>query len=82
MKHYPIRQPKFSNTACETLLYIEKDGTRVTKPKRKFETLEDAIKECKRINAKPQTIHKVVSYKCKTCHKYHIGRNGKEVKKK
>lgn len=35
----------------------------------------------KTINVFPETIHKVVSYKCNICFKYHIGRNGKELKK-
>jgi hypothetical protein len=81
MIHYKKKTKKLSNNVCETLLYIDKDGNRVTKPKRKFKHLDDAIAECKRVNAKPQTIHKVVSYKCKVCHYYHIGRNGKILKK-
>ena len=82
MIHYPIKSIKLENKACETLLFINEKGERITKPKKKFETLEEAIKECVRVNNKPQTIHKVVSYKCKTCHKFHIGRNGKLIKNK
>lgn len=66
---------------CETLLYIDKEGNRITKPKKKFDTLDEAIEVCKKLNAQPHRINKVVSYKCKVCHKYHIGRNGKQIKK-
>lgn len=44
------------------------------KPKKKFDTLDNAIIACKSINKK--TKMKVVSYKCKHCFQYHIGRNG------
>lgn len=81
MIHLPIKQPKFNDTKCETLVYIDKEGKRITRPKRKFNTMEEAIQECFRVNAKPQAIHKVVPYKCRTCGKYHIGRNGKLIKK-
>jgi len=81
MIHFPVKQVKLSNTACETLLYIDNNGERIFKAKKKFNTLEEAIQECSRINNKPQTIHKVVPYKCKTCHMFHVGRNGKMNKR-
>lgn len=52
------------------------------KPKKKFNTLDEAIIEAKRINSLPQTITKKVSYKCKICFKYHIGSNGRSINKK
>lgn len=68
---------------CDTLIRIDPEsGERITKPKKSFDTLKEAIAACKKLNAKPDRINKVVSYKCKSCHKYHIGRNGKEIKDK
>lgn len=66
---------------CETFYYVDTNGKSITKKKRVFETLDDAIVECKKLNAQSHRINKVVSYKCKKCFKYHIGRNGKEIKK-
>jgi hypothetical protein len=64
---------------CNTLVRIEEDGTKVFKDKKKFDTLDEAIEECKKLNALPHRISKIVSYKCKHCHKYHTGRNGKTI---
>lgn len=64
---------------CNTLVREETDGTKAYKDKKKFETLEDAIDACKKLNAKPHRISKLVSYKCRCCFKYHIGRNGKTI---
>lgn len=72
-------QPK---NQCQTLLRYEPDGSPVYKDKKKFDTLDEAIAECKKENAIPHRIHKVVSYKCNVCYKYHIGRNGKEISEK
>lgn len=54
----------------------------VYKSKQKFDSLDDAITKAKIINSKPYIIHKVVAYKCSKCHKYHVGRNGKELSDK
>jgi hypothetical protein len=67
---------------CQTKEYINESGEWVMKPKHKFDTLDDAIKAAKIENSKPERIHKVVAYKCNTCFKYHIGRNGKEISNK
>lgn len=67
---------------CETKEYINQSGEWVMKPKRKYDTLDEAIKAAKIENSKNERIHKVVAYKCKICFKYHIGRNGKEIKDK
>lgn len=67
---------------CQTLVRIELTGGRIYKDKKKFDTLDDAIYSCKVLNSKDERISKVVPYKCKWCCKYHIGRNGKQVKEK
>jgi len=82
MIHYKKKEKKFKNNICKTFSHIDENGNKVWKPKKKFDTLDDAIEACKHINGLDKTIHKVVSYKCTVCHKYHIGRNGKLVKHK
>lgn len=67
---------------CETVERYSADGLPIFRPKKKFETLEDAISAAKVINSKDKIINKVVAYKCKICCKYHIGRNGKELTEK
>lgn len=69
-------------TNCQTLLYFDENDQPVYKNKQKFDTLEDAIKQAKIMNSQEHRIHKVVSYKCDQCHKYHIGKNGKALKDK
>jgi hypothetical protein len=64
---------------CQTIERYDENHNPIFKPKRKFESLELAIKYAKKINSLEHTIHKVVAYKCKKCCKYHIGRNGKEI---
>lgn len=64
---------------CETIERYDENMNPVFKPKLKFETLDDAIEHAKRVNSKDHIIHKVVAYKCSKCHKYHVGRNGKEL---
>ncbi len=74
-------KPKLKESGiCNRFLY-EKDGERVYVPKKGFKTQDEAINECKRINSKPNQFHKVVPYRCKHCHKYHVGRNGNFIKK-
>lgn len=60
---------------CEKIVLI--DGKETTQPKKPFPTLDAAIEAAKKINAYPNITEKVVAYKCKVCHKYHVGRNGK-----
>lgn len=67
---------------CDTLVRKKEDGTEVRKPKKKFDTQEEAIEQCKKLNARPQQITKLVPYKCPHCHKFHIGRNGKKISDK
>ena len=68
---------------CERTIKLKgADGSIILmkKPKRKYNTLDDAINVCKKINEKSKM--KVVSYKCKHCFQYHIGKNGNINKKK
>jgi len=68
---------------CKTFSHINPETNEmVFKDKRKFDTLEEAITEAKRVNSMPHKINKVVSYKCSECFKFHIGRNGKPIRKK
>ena len=67
---------------CQTLYRYNENGQPVYKAKRSFDTLDEAIEFAKFVNSQDNIIHKVVSYKCKVCHKYHVGRNGKELKEK
>ena len=67
---------------CTTLDRVEENGNMVMRPKKQFDTLDRAIAVAKIENAKPEHIHKVVAYKCDTCHKYHVGRNGKVLTEK
>lgn len=68
-------QYKYKNI-CQRLLYIDPITKEyIKKDKIKFNTLDEAIEEAKRINSLGKNIHKVVAYKCSVCHKYHIGKN-------
>lgn len=72
-----------STGPCERTIRLKgADGSTILmkKPKKKYETLDDAIIACKSINKKSKM--KVVSYKCKHCFQYHVGRNGNVNKKK
>lgn len=68
-----------SRTHCET---FSTDGKRTVQKKKKYDSLDDAILEAKKLNARPSQIIKLVPYKCTVCHKHHLGRNGKEIKPK
>lgn len=68
-------------TECQTKI-IEDGNKIVFQDKAKFETLDDAIVECKRQNLIPTRTEKVVPYKCKVCHTYHVGRNGTIISEK
>ncbi len=67
---------------CQKIESYDENFNPIYKDKKKFETLEDAILAAKKVNSKEHIINKVVSYKCDFCHKFHIGRNGKELKEK
>ena len=61
---------------CKTVAGVDSVGRKVIKDKNSFNTLKEAIIACKNLNSRMDRTHKVVSYKCKGCSKYHIGRNG------
>lgn len=67
---------------CTTKYVDRVNGQLIDKPKKAFDTLEQAISHCKVMNALPERKFKIVSYKCKSCHKFHVGRNGNEISAK
>jgi len=67
---------------CMTLERYDENLQPVYKPKKAFDTQDEAIEFAKFVNAQDHVIHKVVQYRCKVCKKYHLGRNGKELKDK
>lgn len=67
---------------CQTLSHYDELGEPVFKNKFKYETHDKAVAACKTLNVRGKQIKKLVTYKCKVCHKYHIGRNGKDITKK
>jgi len=69
---------------CTTLTttVLDENGNPKVKKKKAFFTLESAIQHAKLMNAREDRIEKVVAYKCKECHRYHVGRNGSTIKDK
>lgn len=67
---------------CETIVIIDPSGFKHYKPKKVYNSLDEAIAVAKKMNARDQQITKLVAYKCDKCFKYHIGRNGKLLSKK
>lgn len=61
---------------CTTKYVSRINGQVIDKPKKVFNTNEEAITHCKKMNALPERKFKIVPYKCKDCHKFHAGRNG------
>ena len=68
-----------SNNSCTYTLYKWVDGQQVRKPKRRFQTSDDAIRAAMIMNRKESTIHKFVAYKCNKCGWYHIGHSFKKL---
>lgn len=64
---------------CKTFSHIDENGEKVFKSKKTYDTHDEAIAKCKKLNLADKQINKLVSYKCKECCKYHIGRNGKPI---
>lgn len=67
---------------CQTVERYDEQHNPVYRPKKSWDTQDEAIKVAKFINSRDHVIHKVVPYRCKVCKKYHLGRNGKELKEK
>lgn len=64
------------------MYYIINDETKchftrtpVVKPKKEFNSLIEAKRECDKINRFNNSPFKLVPYKCRVCGKYHIGKN-------
>jgi hypothetical protein len=68
-----ISIPKSRTSQC----YREINGNIVYKVKLKSD--KEAIAEAKRLNSKPNILHKVVAYKCAICGFYHVGKSRKEL---
>lgn len=62
-----------------TFSHYNEKGEKVYKAKKTFETDKEAIEAARIKNLNPKTIHKYVAYKCKVCHKWHVGNNGREL---
>lgn len=69
------------SNVCDKILY-KKDGVLVKTPKRKFQTLDLAVIEAKRLNMNDKQIHKAVAYKCASCGSYHVGKNNTLITEK
>ena len=69
---------------CTTLttIALDENGNPKVKKKKTFFTLESAIQHAKLMNVREDRVKKVVAYKCKECHRYHVGRNGSTIKDK
>jgi hypothetical protein len=67
---------------CTTQIVDKINGQLIDKPKKKFDDLETAIKHAKSANLLRDRTFKVVAYKCKTCHKFHVGKNGAKITNK
>jgi len=73
---------KIIGMKCQTLERYDEQGQPIYKPKKVYNTQDEAIDVAKFINSQDHVIHKVVPYHCKQCDKYHLGRNGKILKDK
>jgi len=67
---------------CQTIERYDEQRNPIYKPKKHWLTQDEAIDVAKFVNSQDHVIHKVVPYRCKICNKYHLGRNGKELKDK
>lgn len=50
------------------------------RPKKTFQTFEDAVEWAKKMNKNPKFIHKQVAYKCHNCLKFHTGKSKHNTK--
>jgi len=71
MIHYPIKN---ISPHCKTFSYINLDGVKVYKDKKKYKDPHEAKCMCELINKMPGRIHKVKHYFCPKCRHYHIGK--------
>lgn len=66
-------------THCETLKGHDLLGRPILKNKLKYDSHDKAVEACKKLNLRKNQVLKLVTYKCKVCHQYHIGRNGSMI---
>jgi hypothetical protein len=57
-------------------------GGTLYKPKKVYETHDEAIIAARVQNASKYTSYKLVAYRCEECNKYHIGHNGNVLSEK
>lgn len=57
--------------------YIDANGNKNYREKRKFETEKEALKQARIRNLYSDTLHKYMAYKCPVCQKLHIGKGTK-----
>lgn len=58
------------------------NGLFIEKEKIGYETDKEAIEKARQMNLRPDTIRKVVAYKCSVCQKWHVGRTNKTLTEK
>lgn len=63
-----------------TTIYV--NGVAKEKEKISYETDKEAIEQARLMNCRPETIRKVVAYKCPVCQKWHVGRSGRTLNEK
>lgn len=58
------------------------NGQWVEKDKLSYPDMDKAISAARKINMRPESIHKMVAYKCSICGQFHIGRTKTELTNK
>lgn len=61
---------------CHKIVGWDEDGNPITKPKRRYVTIESAINASKLMNVKQDRLMKLNAYHCTECGGFHCGRNG------
>ena len=64
-----------ANSKHMTFWYYDKDHNPVYKSKKAYNSEHDALIAAFNINIRPETIKKIVAYKCPVCNKWHLGHN-------
>ena len=75
---YKFLKLKEKNTHY-TFSHYNENGEKQYKSKKCYATQEEAIVMARKMNLKPQTIHKYSIYKCQVCGKWHIGKNKNRI---
>lgn len=58
-----------------TFWYYDENHNPVYKVKKAFDSERDALIAAFNINIRPETIRKIIPYKCPVCNKWHLGHN-------